>query len=447
MPWNKRMRDAHAGYERTIEGWIDLSDRVCDKGTRVGHSLTRAAVESPLVAPESKALIRLTVGLLLAVFSWILVSCQTPQRARPMGSRPRGAASRVEKRPETLYLKRETLRIKPKDEGSTTGSLWADTEVPRQLLADEKPVRQGEMVSISIPDELQFSPPGGASGAGLNALGTGGKKTAAAGAPGGAGAGGPAAPAGTAGAKGKAAQDANGLPALTDPNTVGVLGELAPAPITNFKMQIVGMEPGGDVFLRGVKTYANSLGEKRNVTLFAKLPARQLNSFEVDARDLTELALTEEVGGQSAEYASTGWDPVVSRKLAGYSPDINAELQALEDVRRELATEQDALKDRARAMSDERTRMQKDRQRGADENQRLKDALLAQKNGDDKKDGAQPPAGGAAPGAAPGTAPGAAAGNAPGTPPGATPPGMAGQGNGPAQQPANAAQAPTGGAR
>lgn len=376
---NARVRqNARLRYENFMEAWIAFSD-VCVTRSEslvggVGKKLGRMALESPLIEPESKALVRLTLGLLLAVFTWILVSCQTAPRTPSKRPRQNTEAPvvRGEKRPETLWLKRETLRIKPKDQGSTTGSIWADAASPRHLLADERPTREGEVVTVLIPEELRFQPPNALPGNPKPgdtkpwAAKPGGPQTATAGANAGANAG------ATAGANAGGPQDG---PPFTDPYAVGAAAELPRTPLTQLKMEIVGREPTGETYLRGVKSYRNGLGELRDVTVFAKIPDRLVTGFEIDARDLTEVAVNEQVNGQTAEYASTGWDPIVSRRLAGYTPDVNAEVQALEDVRQELVMAQGAMKEQMKAMADERSRVQKDRQRNFDETERLKTAL------------------------------------------------------------------------
>jgi hypothetical protein len=411
---------ARVRYEGGLDAWVGFSDRVFVGTERFGRRLGRAAFENPLVEPESKALMRLTLACLLAVFAWILVSCKSlpPPRAKKT-PRDSTRVERVEKKPETLWIKRDTLRVKPRDEGSTTGSIWADAATPRELFADEKPRKAGETVTVLIPEDLRYVPEAQDEAGAKNSKGTG------------KGAVGAAADGKTRDNETKVRDPLEG--GFTDPYSVGAAASLPIAPLESVKMEIVSFEPGGDVFLRGVKTYRNGLGETRDVTVFAKVPERLVGSYEVDARDLTQVALTEQVNGQSAEYASTGWDATLSRKLAGYAPDINAELQALEDVRQELKVSQDALKDRARAMADERDRVQKERRRNFEETERLKAAIQGQGSPattGGQGNGAAVPEGGAAlaggapqampqPQAAPG-APGApAAPGAPGAPAGA----------------------------
>lgn len=350
-----------AAWSQTVDAYITAADRAWAHSLHFKKKVTNAALNSPFVQLDSRTLFKVTLFALLVVFATVLFSCRSmPGLAKR--TRKDIPTRNVEKKPETLYLKRDTLNIKPANPGSNTGSLWADAQTPRGFFAEVRPSKPGDVVTVSIPEDLQFKwkPPLQSSGTGKASAK--GDKPASTGAKGGAG----STTAAGSGAKGPAGLDGSGADLnLQDPSQVGLMADMGFEPVKSMKMAIIGIEAGGDVILRGTKEYGNNLGERRNVMVLAKLPRRMLTSFEVDARELTEVELSEETNGQTSAYRATGWDMALSRKLSGFVPDITAELASLDDVRKDMAVSQNALRDQAKALADERDRMRKERERAA----------------------------------------------------------------------------------
>lgn len=295
--------------------------------------------------PEtSSKLLKMTVSGLIITFAVLLFSCQTPP-PRPTGGivQPRRFdAAKPERELDQLYLKRDEFVIKNRESGSGTGSIWADAQEPRTLLADPSPNKEGQTVTINIPTELQFDP--------KSVTITDNKK-----------------------GKDKKSSDksnkekdeaADGLK-LTDPDDASPTLQVAQAPLKSIKMQIVGFEPGGDVYLRGTRRFTNANGEENMTMILAKVPRRAMTGYEIDARELTDVAINEDLGGRQKEYSAPGWDEMISRRLAGFSPDLKSEMGAIDGLRDEIRTAQNALREQAKANEMERERIRKERDRMA----------------------------------------------------------------------------------
>ena len=295
--------------------------------------------------PENSAkLLKLTVSGLVITFTVLLFSCQTPP-PRSAGAFPqtrRFDATKQERELDQLYLKRDELIIKNRENGSSTGSIWADANDPRTLLADSAPNREGQTVTVLIPDELQFDPKSV-----VAAEANKGKDK-------------------KAGDKSKKENDdsESGLK-LTDPDTASPALQVTQTPIKTFKMQIVGFEPGGDVYLRGLRRFTSANGEENMTMILAKVPRRVLTSYELDARELTDVAVNEDVAGRQKEYSAPGWDEIVSRRLAGFSPDLKSEMGVIDGMRDEIRAAQNSLREQAKANEMERERIRKERERMA----------------------------------------------------------------------------------
>lgn len=286
---------------------------------------------------NSSKLLKLTISGLVITFTVLLFSCQTlPQHT--MMSRPipqNFQADTHDKGADQLFLQRSELQITNREQGSSTGSIWADAQDPRTLISDAAPSKEGQTVTVMIPDELQFDP---------QSITRSTKKP------------------NSKSATKEESKDSQGIK-LTDPDDASPSLEVAQAPVKQFKMQIVGFEPGGDVYLRGVRRYAGATGEETTTMVLAKVPRRHLNGYTLDARDLTEVAVNENSGGKLREYSAPGWDELVSRRLAGFSPDLQSEMGALDGLRDEIKLAQSALREQAKANELERERLRKERER------------------------------------------------------------------------------------
>lgn len=321
-------------WNQAVDGYLSRIDSLYENSSKPSSTL-----ESLLPAPDSRHLVRLTIASLLIVFIIILCSCTVQHRRSPIPHLvPVGNPdSGYHKQPDTLYTRHEAIVIEQKMPGSATGSIWADTQPHWHLFADARPQRVGDVVTITVPDDLQYSAPPQAA----------------------------AAPAGGGGAGAAQAQIPETEPAL----------ELEP--VRELRMEVIAMEATGDVFLRGVRDFRNDRGQSRRVLVTAKVPRRELTGFSLDAKSLTGISLVEENNGATADYAATGWDKTVSRRLAGFVPDVSAEYAALEDVRKGLRDQQKALQDQAQALGTERERIAKDRERLQQETTSAAAALAA----------------------------------------------------------------------
>ncbi len=300
--------------------------------------------------PEnSNKLLKLTLSGLIITFTVLLFSCQTPpppsQRALPQMPLARKLeGERQERNLDQLYLKRDEFIIKNRETGSSTGSIWADTQEPRTLLADPTPNREGQTITVMIPPELQFDPKSVTINDNTKNKDKSNSKDK----------------------KKETEQETAGLK-LTDPDTASPTIQLSQGPIKSFKMQIIGFEPGGDVYLRGQRRFSGANGEENMTMILAKVPRRALTSFELDARELTDVAVNEELEGRQKEYSAPGWDEMVSRRLAGFTPDLKSEMSAIDGLRDEIRTAQSALRDQAKANETERERIRKERERMAEQ--------------------------------------------------------------------------------
>jgi hypothetical protein len=284
-----------------------------------------------------RRLLQITLFGIILTFTVILFSCQTaPRPIMPMQTRKFDAA-KPERELDQLYLKRNEVVIKNSESGSSTGSIWADSREPRSLLVDASPSKEGQTITVTIPEELRFDPKGNTADSGKEKD----KKSV------------------TDAPKDGSAQ---GLK-LTDPDEASPAQRAALRPIKALKMQIVGFEPSGDVYLRGVRKYTGANGEENSIMVLAKVPRRQLNTFQLDARELTDVVVNEDLGGRTREYSAQGWDEIVSRRLSGFSPDMNSELASLDALKDEIRTAQSSLRDQARANEMERERIRKERNR------------------------------------------------------------------------------------
>lgn len=300
-------------------------------------------------ADQSQRLVQVTLFGIIVAFTVLLFSCQTLPPARPVGNlQPqRFEAARPERELDQLYIKRNELTIRNTEQGSSTGSIWADAREPRSLVADLAPQREGQTITVLIPDELQFDPRSSQSDkdkSDNSKKNNKDKKTAA-----------------------QDSKPSNGGPdlKLTDPDNASPSQSLVNKPIKSFKMQIIGFEPTGDVYLRGTRKFTGSNGEDHMTMVLAKVPRRLLTGFELDARELTDVAVNEDLGGRTREYSAPGWDEMVSRRLAGFTPDVDSELASLDTLREEIKTAQASLRDQAKANEMERERIRKERNRMA----------------------------------------------------------------------------------
>ncbi len=366
-------------YKISLNQYLNSVQYAFDKGNFTSKKVSE--IFSSIPEPASNRIIKLTLLFLFLAIIIFLVSCQT-NRNNPYGKRvgysqfsknqPNAFLGKSllktsgsnEKGKEQLYIKRELKSIKQKETGSTSGSIWADSASPKNLITEFKPSRPGDFVTVNIPEDLQY------------------KADAAA-------------------------------PAATPGQTPAAKVE----PVKSMKFEVAGIEPGGDVYLRGSKTYTDENGEQRNIMVLAKLPRKNINNTEINAKDLTEVAVDENLNGAGSNYSTTGWDQTVSRKVSGYSPDLSAQTAKFDAEKKELDVQKKALADQQKALTEGNDRLKKDRQRLDAEAARarsLLDAATVVSSSENQASTANDAAGtktasGTAPANAPAAAPAAAA--------------------------------------
>lgn len=281
--------------------------------------------EGSWVNPRSSSLLKFTLFGLFFVFVCMLASCKTVPVKAPITVSPRSNMV-SDKKPETLYIRRDESKIQNRETGSATGSIYADNDGSRDFFSDEARLKVGDYVNVQIPKELQFNHAPNSSTGDLN--------------------------------KGASAADIK----LSDPFAVGGAGGNS-TPLSQFKMQVVSIDDFGNAFLRGNRNYSSTQGEHREVDLTARAPRKTITNYEVGADKLDSVKVAENKTGNYSDYVSTSWDQIISRKIAGYTPDLDSEVEKLESIKQEMVIAQNNLRDRSKALNEEKERMKKDRER------------------------------------------------------------------------------------
>ena len=275
--------------------------------------------------PKEEKIIHFTLFLFFLSMLIFLVSCHS--NAAYAQNKMDNQNNYVKKEQEQFYIKRDELSIRQRETGSSSGSIWADSASPKGLVTEYKPTKTGDIVTVNIPEALQYKPESSAS-----------------------------TPDATAGANAKAPADKGDV-------------------VTSFKFEVVAIEPGGDVFLRGTKTYISDKGEQRTVMVVAKVPRRSINNSEINASDLTEVAVNETGAMGHSDYSSTGWDKTVSQKVSGSYTDSAKQNETLFAERKDLETQKKALADQLKTLKEDTERLKKDRQRLDQERAQAKSLL------------------------------------------------------------------------
>lgn len=306
----------------TIEKYLNSVEYAFDKGNSTGRKVSHALDNIP--EPTSKKFVlRFTICFAFLVLIIFFTSCQANAQVSqfqpnslpiPKASEQASSVSKQEKNENTenskgqeqLFIKRENLQIKSKEPGSASGSIWADSPQPKTLATEYQPTHTGEVVTVTIPDDLQYKP--------------------------------------------------------TTEQTNSPTGQKYD-PLKSLKFEIVGIEPGGDVYLRGTKSYISESGEQKFIMVMAKMPQRSLNKFEISAHELTQVTVNSNNNGTLSDYSSAGWDLTISRKVSGFAPDLNSAIASLDGQKKELDIQQKALKDQQKALTEESERLKKDRNR------------------------------------------------------------------------------------
>lgn len=334
---DKLIEKVQIRWDSVIEWYLLSVDTAFSRANAKLTSIASAWASYSEKTENSSKLLKLTLSGIVITFTVLLFSCQTLPQAQSLNRPiPQSFPTDVsDKGADQLFLQRNEVQIRNREQGSSTGSIWADAQDPRTLTSDAAPSKEGQTVSIIIPDDLQFNP---------QSITRTEKK-----------------PDSKDDKKEQAKKD-NSIQ-LTDPDLASPSYQVSQAPMKQFKMQIVGFEPGGDVYLRGTRRFLNASGDETTTMVLAKVPRRHLNGYSIDARNLTEVAVNENIAGRLREFSAPGWDEMVSRRLAGFSPDLKSEMGALDGLRDEIKLAQKALREQAQANELERERLRKERER------------------------------------------------------------------------------------
>ncbi len=334
---DKLIEKVQIRWDSVIEWYLLSVDTAFSRANVKLTSIASAWASYSEKTENSSKLLKLTLSGIVITFTVLLFSCQTLPQAQSLNRPiPQSFPTDVsDKGADQLFLQRNEVQIRNREQGSSTGSIWADAQDPRTLTSDAAPSKEGQTVSIIIPDDLQFNP---------QSITRTEKK-----------------PDSKDDKKEQAKKD-NSIQ-LTDPDLASPSYQVSQAPMKQFKMQIVGFEPGGDVYLRGTRRFLNASGDETTTMVLAKVPRRHLNGYSIDARNLTEVAVNENIAGRLREFSAPGWDEMVSRRLAGFSPDLKSEMGALDGLRDEIKLAQKALREQAQANELERERLRKERER------------------------------------------------------------------------------------
>ncbi len=335
----------------TIEKYLNSVEYAFDKSNSTGKKVSHALDNIP--EPTSKKFVlRFTICFVFLVLIIFFTSCKANAQAAspqaqsalplPQGNALNSPITKQEKNDDTesskgqeqLFIKRENLQIKSREPGSTSGSIWSDSSQPKTLATEYQPTHNGEVITVTIPEDLQYKP----------------------------------------------TADQTNPPA-------GQKYE----PLKSLKFEIVGFEAGGDVYLRATKNYVSESGEQRSIMVMAKMPQRSLNKFEVSASELTQVAVNSSSNGGTSDYSSAGWDLTTSRKVSGYAPDLNSAIASLDGQKKDIDIQQKAMKDQQKSLTEEADRLKKDRERlnteTAQARQLLDAATIAEPTAQDGKTG------------------------------------------------------------
>lgn len=220
---------------------------------------------------------------------------------------------RPKKELHDFYVQEDVISIDNAKEGvSKTGSIWADTQNPRQLYGDSYPSKIGSIVTISIPENLRYH-----------------------------------------------------VPNSKDKNEAGKPED--------FKFTITKFDHSGNAYLKGGKEFRTSLGIESEVYVTAIIPREKLENFKGDAKDMSEVKVNVTKNNQVKTYISDSWDENVSRKLAGFKPDLRESLKQYENIRRDLDVDKKALKVQKDNLKEREERIIKDRNRLSQEQNKLKE--------------------------------------------------------------------------
>lgn len=358
-----------------VDRYLACSDALCEGAALSAQSAKKALRDEDFRDLRASPVLRITICGIIVTLCWLLVSCHTTGRRLPLPPHGGQAIAGLGSRTEPLYVRRDQARIVPRVPESSSGSIYAESRQPLNLFSEDGASVPGDFVTVMIPPELRFSP----------------EKKQKSGATKGDG----RAARGQSPDAGLAETLETDVAALSSDN--GALLE----PVTSIKMEIAGVD-GGTAFLRGTKSFAGVAGANRSrseqidLLMTAAVPVSAIRGRTIQATDVYQIEVTRADGQRPGTYRTDGWDPVVSRSLSGYAPDLGTDYEQLRLFENRLSEQQKNLSERFQALKREQQRFK--REQG--EFQRRKEGTASTATG---------PQNPAAPAPATQTAPGSAA--------------------------------------
>lgn len=325
-------RNAHR-WEQLLSWYLKFADCLIDQAQASLSWFLRSLRQEDFRCPRESIVVKLTLlGILITCLS-LSMSCQTQGARRPLPLPPVAAGHIQDTRKrEPLYIRKETPQIQNRFEGSTTGSIYAEATRPLDLFADSTPLLSGDHITITIPQELQFTPPSspGAKNADRAAPGVN---------------------------KGENNPDTALAGLMSEhPQSLQAMQSLQLQPAKQITVQIVGTDPSGRVYFKGTKSHSVMPGLMPNhasgsvLTITGHLHSSKIRGKAASAEDVMQVEVSQVQQGIPSVYSSAGWDTNISRIVSGYTPDLTEALQEVRSLEGRITQQQRALTDRYRSL-------------------------------------------------------------------------------------------------
>lgn len=355
-------------WEQALDLFVACADRSFDTSAKIFKSLKQALWEEDFKDIERSFVFKVTIVGIVFTLGVVLMSCQSTARRLPIPS-ANISGSTQKQDSENVYVKRDSMQILPKETSSEHGSIYAANRRPLNLFSEDAPQLPGDSVVIQIPEQLLFKP---------QSKKENGKDRQAL----------------TPTEKGKPKTDEEILKLLnTNPAQLASSDQSTDSPIQELKVQIIGIDQSGRVFLKGVKQFsglASKDGRDSSIMLTASIPATALKSKNILATDLSQIEVSTLRDGKASLYQTDGWDLVVSRKLAGYAPDLDDDMQKLKEFQDEVTNEQQSLTQRFRSLKAEQSRFKKEQADFFEKMRRANERAAEQSNAQNNNQAAPP---------------------------------------------------------
>jgi hypothetical protein len=362
MP-SKDIRCSHLPkWGQIVDQYVLCADQLTNHLMRIWCSLRRSVKEENFEDLRNSFVLKVTIAGICVLFAVLLCSCQTGPRRLPLPPPSAHLPSQTTEKGDSLYVRRTTPQIKLQHEGSQSGSIFADSRRPVNFFSDQSRPLAGDFLTVAVPPELLFRKP-------EQSLNNG--KTSQQSNPGGAAA--------SARKKNGATTDEDVTEiielATAQADTLSSLRMLQQQDRTQFKAQIVGIDPDGTAFIKSVHEFASPDGRSSSLTLTGRLPLSKITALGISAADLSQIELTLLEDGTPSLYQTSGWDPVVARKMSGYLPDLKNDLDTFRSLEQRIRNQQRNLTDRYRNLRREQGRFKREQGEHYDALRRRQEAL------------------------------------------------------------------------